>query len=292
MCFACSSAATPESDGRPSGNLKTRDPRRSDLRLRDEVAGVTECLVKVEMQAAGKCANVGLNSLKLTTVTQLNRRTLPRLTLGTNRVRLSADEQTDSTLLWPPLHAGLYRETVFQEDRVHGTNEPDGIYKATLGSAVDGEECSATWLLEVPTDITDVTYGVVATNRSSASYVSLRHSFDGEDFQEFFRKSDGGFPFDKQVLHTVNGSEVPTSTRRTYLQCAFFCRGGAATYGMDGIQDLWIRAQHEPRDTRFEPLEVTYNWTEHRKSGDITRSHTELIESLPHEYVINTAGYP
>ena len=95
--------------------------QRIDLRLRDEVAGVTECLVKVEMQAAGKCANVGLNSLRLTTVTQLNRRTLPRLTLGTNRVRLSADEQTDSTLLWPSLHAGLYRETVFQEDRVHGT---------------------------------------------------------------------------------------------------------------------------------------------------------------------------
>ncbi len=132
---------------------------------------------------------------------------------------------------------------------------------------------------------------MVATNRSSASYVSLRYGFDGENFHEFFRKSDGGFPFDKQVLHTVDEAEVPTKTRRTYLQCAFFCRGGAATYGMDGIQDLWIRAQHEPRDSRFEPLEVTYNWTEHRASGDMTRSHTELIDSLPHEYVINTAGF-
>ncbi len=80
-------------------------------------------------------------------------------------------------------------------DRASGT---------TLGSAVNGEECSATWRLEAPTDITGVTYGVVATNRSSASYVSLRHSFNGENFHEFYRKSDGKFPFDKQVVHTVD----------------------------------------------------------------------------------------
>jgi hypothetical protein len=276
---------TPVWQSQNTGSQKIR------LKLRDEVAGVTECLVKVEIRAAKTSTNVGLDAMKLTTLTQLNRRTLPKLTRGSNRVRLSADEQMESTLLWPPLHDGLYQQTVFQENRVHGTKEPDGIYKATLGSAVNGEGCSATWRLEVPTDITGVTYGVVATNRSSTSYVSLRHSFDGEDFQEFFRKSDGGFPFDEQVLHRIRESKVPAGARRTYLQCEFYCRGGAATYGMDGIQDLWIRAQHEPRDTRFEPLEVTYNWTEHRESGDVTRSHMELIESLPHEYVINTAGY-
>ncbi|MHC4176860.1 MAG: discoidin domain-containing protein, partial [Planctomycetota bacterium] len=271
-----------------SRNTGSQDIR---LKLREEVAGVTECLVKVEMRAAKTSTNVGLDALKLTTVTQLNRRTLPKLTLGTNRVRLFADQQMESTVLWPPLHAGLYRQTVFQEDRVHGTEEPDGIYKATLGSAINGEECFATWRLEVPTHITSVTYGVVATNRSSASYVSLRHSFDGKNFREFFRKSDGRFPFDKQVLHTVDESNVPADARRTYLKSAFFCRGGAATYGMDGIQDLWIRVQHKPRDARFEPFEVTYNWTEHRPSGDVTRSQTELVESLPHEYVINTAGF-
>ena len=114
--------------------------------------------MKVELRAANTSTNVGLNTLRLTTITQLNRRTLPKLTLGTNRVRLFAGEQTESTLLWPPLHAGLYRQTIFQEDRVHGTKEPDGIYKATLGSAVNGEECSATWRLEVPTDISGITY--------------------------------------------------------------------------------------------------------------------------------------
>ncbi len=266
---------------------------QQDIRLcvHEQVAGVTECLVQVQMLAAEKQSDVGLDTLKLTTVTQLNRRTLPKLTLGANRVRLSADKQAESTVVWPPLHAGRYRETIFQEHNVHGTEKPDGIYKATLGSAVNGHECFATWRLEVPTDIVGVTYGVVATNRSSASYVSLRHSFDGTEFTEFFRKSDGGFPFDKQVLHTIDASHVPAGTRQTYLKCAFFCRGGAATYGMDGIQDLWIRVHHTPRDPSFEPFEVTYNWTEHRTTGDVTRSHTERVESLPHEYAINTAGF-
>ncbi len=262
-----------------------------DLRLRDQVAGMTECLVKLEMSAADCKTDVGLDTLRVKTITQLNRRTLPKLTLGTNRVRLSADEQMESTVLWPVLHAGQYRQTVFDEQDVYSTETPDGIYKATLGSAINGKECQATWQVQVPSDITRVTYGVVATNRSSASYVSLRHSFDGQDFSEFYRKSDGDFPFDQQVLHTVAGSDVPPATRQTFVQCAFHCRGGAATYGMDGIQDLLIRIQHKPRDARFQPVEVTYNWTEHRQLGNVTRTHTELVESLPCEYVINTAGF-
>ncbi len=266
-------------------------PQEIRLRLRDEVAGVTECLVRFEMSAAGNNTDVGIDTLKLTAVTQLNRRTLPKLTLGTNRVSLLADEQEQTTLLWPVLHGGRYRETVLREDDVHSTDEPDGIYKATLGPAVNGKECSATWRLEVPTAITGVTYGVVATNRSSSSYVSLQQGFDGESFAEFFRKCDGGFPFDKQVLHVADAAGIPEGARQAYLKCAFFCRGGAATYGMDGIQDLWIRVRHRPRLERFGPFEVTYNWTEHRLSGDVTRWHRERVESATHEYVINTAGY-
>ena len=82
---------------------------------------------------------------------------------------LSAAEQVESSVLWPPLHADQYRQTVFAEEGVFCTQQPDGIYKATLGSAVNGKECQATWRVAVPTDIVDVSYGVVATNRSSAS---------------------------------------------------------------------------------------------------------------------------
>ena len=74
------------------------------------------------------------------------------------------------------------------------------------------------------------------------------------------------------------------------MRGVFRCRSGAATYNMPGIQDLLIRVCHQPRDATFQPLEVTYRWTEHRVEGDVSRSHTELVQSLPHRYTLNVAG--
>jgi len=59
---------------------------------------------------------------------------------------------------------------------------------------------------------------------------------------------------------------------------------------MDGIQELWIRVEHKPRDAGFQLFNVTYTWIEHRRNGDVHRSHTERIAKLPHQYMINTAG--
>jgi len=266
-------------------------PHPVRLQLRDEVAGVTECLVKVEMSTLGSKTDVGLDRLRLTTITQLNRRTLAKLTLGTNQIRLSADGQVDTTVLWPPLHDGLYQRTVHDARDIHTDAKPDGMYKATLGAGRDGVPCEATWCVEVPTDILGVTFASVVTNRSRNSYVSLQHSFDGERFTEFYRKADGDAPFDKQVLHTVTDEQIAPAARRVYFKGKFFCKSNAATYNMPGIQDLLLQVEHRPRDTRFEPIEVTYNWTEHRASGNVTRSHTELVTALPHTYKINVAGF-
>ena len=258
------------------------------LALRDEVAGVTQCLIKIEMRAAQSKSNVGLDSFRVVTITQLDRLTLPKLTLGTNEVLLRADEQVETTELWPVLHAGAYRQTAVEEDNVFSDKEPDGMYKATLGAGVDGRECSVTWRLAVPTDITTVTYGVISTNRSPQSWVSLRRSWDGSSFEQFHLNNDGDFPFDEQVLQSFG--DAPAGTRQAYFRGVFFCKSGAATYNMPGIQDLLIRVCHKPRDAAFQPIEVTYHWTEHRAEGDVIRSHTELVRSLPHRYTINVAG--
>ena len=258
--------------------------------LRDEVAGVTECLVKMEMTADHRNTDVGLYKLMIATFTQLNRRTLPKLTLGTNRVRVSAGPQVNSTVLWPPLHDGLYRRTVFDARDVHSDSQPDGMYKATLGAAVNDKECYAVWRMEAPTDITSVDYGCVVTNRSQQSYVSLQYSFDGENFTEFFRKSDGDAPFDKQVVYTLSGPQVPAGARQAFFKTVFFCKRNAATYNMPGIQDVLIRLNHNACDPRFQPIVVVYEWREHRESGEVKRGHTEVVKSLPHEYTINVAG--
>ena len=262
-----------------------------DLRLREEVAGVTECLVKVEMSAVGKKTDVGLNRFRFTTITQLNRRTLPKLTLGSNHVQVSPDRQVDTTVLWPLLHDGLYKNTVYEAKNIYTDEKPDGMYKATLGAGTNSVPCEATWRVEVPTDIRGVTFGAVVTNRSANSYVSLQYSLDGEKFAEFYRKADGNVPFDKQVLYSLTHEEVARAGRQVYFNSLFFCERNAATYNMPGIQDLLIQVEHQPRDVRFQPVEVTYNWTEHRASGDVTRSHRELVTSLPHTYTINVAGF-
>ncbi|MCH5375859.1 MAG: hypothetical protein JJ992_17960, partial [Planctomycetes bacterium] len=265
-----------------------------NLRLHEPVAGVTQCLVRIAMRAQSDRQDVGLDSIRITTVTQLNRRTLPKLTVGTNQVLLRADEQVETAELWPALHGGAYRDTAAAEDGVHSDSQPDGMYKATLGAGVDGRECSVTWRLAVPSDITAVDYGIVSTNRSPRSYVSLQHSWDGQDFQEFHRNDDGDAPFDEQVLHRIAGEQLPKGgadpLRQAFFRGVFFCRSGAATYNMPGIQDLLIRVSHKPRDASFQPLEVTYHWTEHREDGDVSRTHTELVRSLPHRYTINVAG--
>ncbi|MGA2032471.1 MAG: hypothetical protein ABSG68_09460 [Thermoguttaceae bacterium] len=274
----------------PLWQAEKTGPQPIRLKLRDEVAGVTQCLIKIEMLAAAEPDAAGLDALKVTTTTQLNRRTLPSLSLGSNQVMLWADEQVETSEVWPPLHDGAYKRTAAGEDNVFSDREPDGFYKATLGSGVNGKQCSVTWKLEVPSDISDVTYNVVSTNRTEQSYVSLQHSWDGVRFVEFDHDASGGFPMDKQVHHTIRGSDVPSGARQAQFRGVFFCKSAAATYNMPGIEDLLFRIRHKPRNAAFAPIEVTYQWTEHRASGDVVRSHTELVAALPHRWTINVAG--
>ncbi len=274
----------------PVWGAETMGPLPIRLSLRKEVAGVTQCLVKVEILAAAEKRAAGLDSLKFTTITQLNRRTLPSLALGANQVMLWADEQLETTEIWPALHGGAYRETAAEELDAWSDTQPDGFYKSTLGAGVNGKPCSVTWKLTVPSEIHDVFYGAVSTNHSSQSYVSLQHSWDGKRFSEFDHNASAGFPMDKQVHHFVSGRDVPAGVREAYFRSVFFCNAGAATYNAPGIQDLILRVRHKPRNAAFQPIEVTYHWTEHRASGDLPRSHTELVGALPHRWTINVAG--
>ncbi len=265
-------------------------PQTIRLNLREQVGGTPLCWVKVEMLASKRVADVGLDSLKVTTTTLVNRLTLPALTLGSNIVQLQADEPAETVELWPSLHDNLYKETAFAEDSVFSAKEPDGIYKATLGSGVDNKECSVTWRVQVPNDIVDVCYTVIATIRGEKQWVSLQHSWDGEHFTEFHHHQDTGFPLDRRIAHKFNETDVPAGSRQAFFRAVFFAAWGSGTYNMAGIQDLLIRVHHRPRVRAFKPFEVTYNWTEHRQSEDVARSHTELVRRLPYRYNVNVAG--
>ena len=258
------------------------------LKLREQVAGTPFCLIKIELARAEE--PVGLDTFRVFTTTLVNKRTLPALTLGSNEIVLHAGEQAETLELWPFLHAGLYKETVFAEEDVFSDELPDGMYKATLGSAVNNKECSATWRLVSPTDILDVSYVVVSTVRTDRHWVSLEHSWDGEHFEPFYRHTKSDFPLDRRTERRFAGKEVPAGARQAFFRAVFFSPSGAATYNMAGIQDLLIRIHRKPRSEAFKPLHVTFSWTEHRDGGDKTRSHSELVTSLPHRYRINVIG--
>lgn len=261
------------------------------LKLRDEVGGGPFCWVKVEMLAARNTADVGLDSLKITTTTLLNRLNLPALAMGSNVVQLHTDEQAETVELWPLLHDNGYRQTVFAEDSVFSAKEPDGAYKATLGAAVDKKECSATWRMQVPNDIVDLSYTVIATCRTRSQWIALQNSWDGEHFTEYHRHQDDKFPLDRRIEHVFRGAEVPPGARQAYFKAVFYNPSAGGTWNMAGIQDLLIRIHHKPKAEAFQPFEVTYNWTEHRETGDVTRSHSELVTQLPYCYSLNVAGY-
>lgn len=267
-------------------------PHQIEVRLRDEVAGVTECLVKFEMMAAENRLDVGLESLKITTVTQVNRRTLPRLTLGSNRVRLAMDKQAETMTHWPWLAAGDPRPSTYEEHSVHRVDIMHEYFdKATLGPARDDELGYVTWRIRVPTDLVGVSCGVATTKKSPQSYVATAVSFDGERFVEYYRNARAGQPFEDLQIRDFGREEIPHGAREVFLRCSFETPDGAATYAMPGIQDVLIRVMHQPRSDRFRPVEIKYEWIEHRETGDVARSHTEIVQALPHEYVINTAGY-
>ena len=93
-------------------------------------------------------------------------------------VRVRADEPAETIELWPFLHDGKYKETVFAEDSAFSAKEPDGMYKATLGSGLNAKDCSVTRRLQAPSDILDASYVVMAT-APRARPVGLAAAFPG-----------------------------------------------------------------------------------------------------------------
>ncbi|GAH45397.1 unnamed protein product, partial [marine sediment metagenome] len=188
------------------------------VRLRSEVAGHTEYLVRFAMKARSARSRVGLEELSIRTVTQLNRRALPFFRLGSNRVRIKLGLQAESMVLWPAIHGGKYGETVSASSGLYSADKI-AFYKAALGAAERDKPCFAQWTIRAPRRIVEATYGARVCNCSGRSRVTLLNSWDGKSFAPFFEKRDGSSPFDLMV---VKGLKPPRSTKEAHLRCEFF----------------------------------------------------------------------
>ncbi len=161
---------------------------------------------------------------------------------------------------------------------------------ATLCPAKSGEAGHATWTIETPTPIVDLSYGGNVCNKSNDSSASLLHSWDGTTWSEDFKKADAALPYDKVVQPRID--KVPADARKVQLRYQFEMKGDPTKqWASPGFQTALMTVHHQPRTTGFAPIEVTYCWVEHRDEGDVERRQTEIVTSPSHAWTINVGGY-
>ena len=248
------------------------------------VAGLTEYLVRVDLAGT----NALLDTLRIETITQLNRAGLPRLGRGPNKIQVRLGPQLETIQLQPSVVGGQHKRTVHAEQMLDVEKDPD-FYKPTLRAGEKGVACQATWKIETPTPITDLIYSGNICVKELRNRVSLLHSWDNESYCLDYQKTNGARPYDLMV--NVPVTSVPPGTKSAYLRYEFETAQFPKHYFGPGIQTASVAVHHQPRATGFVPLEVTYCWTEHRDSGDLERQHTELVTSTAYEYGITIGGF-
>ncbi|HLY09462.1 MAG TPA: hypothetical protein VKW04_09190 [Planctomycetota bacterium] len=260
-------------------------PVSGEIALLEEVAGLTEYLVKVDLAGAG----ASLSSFSAETVTQLNRPALPKLVRGPNQVHLRLGAQVETITVAPSLQGGNHAKTASESHDV-AVNAKPYFNVATLCPAKAGEAGHATWTIEAPTPIVDVVYGGNVCNKSTESSASLLHSWDGQTFAEDFRKADGALPYDQVVQTRID--RIPADARKVQLRYQFLTKGDPTKqWACPGFQTALMTVHHQPRSTGFSPVEVTYCWVEHRDEGDVERRHTQIVNAPTGAWTINVGGY-
>ncbi len=92
-------------------NWQRLAPASGQAQCLEEVAGVTEYLLKVELSGTKAL----LSSIAIETVTQLNRPALPKLTRGPNRIQVRLGPQVQTIQLQPSIIGGNHKKTVYSE---------------------------------------------------------------------------------------------------------------------------------------------------------------------------------
>lgn len=252
--------------------------------LLDPVAGVTEFLVQAKLEGADAL----LSAISIDTVTQISRAALPRLVRGPNQIQLRLGAQTETITLAPPVLGGNHKKTIHEEKSVAVNTKPY-FNVATLCPATATEPGYVTWKIAAPTPIVSVVYGGNVCAKSKG-LVSLLHSWDGKTFVEDFKQADMSLPYDRVVNQAVE--KVPEGVFDAYLRYQFESQNDPAKqWAHSGIQTALMTVQHQPRVAGFTPIEVTYCWIEHHDSGEVERSHAQLISSPTSQYSIQVGGF-
>jgi hypothetical protein len=258
------------------------------------VGGAAEILVRVRLTPDDSRQDCGLDDLRVEAITQLNAMTLPRLQRGSNLVRLAAGPPQETLTLRPSLHAGAQHHWSVSADSHAGLTSlagPSGYSYAIAVPAQAGVPGLVTWRIDTPTDLLGAHFGgsFLTRHDGPGDQVKLRYSWDGQDFTTAaVFDADSAPTWDARLF--ASPGPAPTGARSIWLQYEVHSTEPPSTLST-GIQDALLQVFHSPHDRDFEPVEVTWCWTEHRTGGDVTRQHTRVVTADEEIWELNVGGY-
>ena len=260
----------------------------ANLELVDEVNGAYEVLIRVALMGSRKPEDACLREIDFKTITMLNSKTQPRLLLGKNTVYVGAGDQTDSIVIWPDLQADKYKPHVVDQQNIVSKRKHPG-YQGVMYAKRPNEDAYVVFRIDAPRNIERISYGGRFYNRAPKSHIDLFHSFDnGVTWHKSYSLTKTEPPWD--VMHCETVADIPSNTRSVLFK--YLLNSSAAGTSACSIYSVRMEANCKPQDPGFEPVEVTFNWSEIQEDySAIERSHTQLVTEVPFRYTINVGGY-
>ncbi len=234
------------------------------------IAGRLEYLLKADL-----AAGAALKKLTLTTITQVNPRTLPALRLGRNEIAAVSDEQLEYITLNPRLSGGQYSKEVVKAEgwqSLQGPRDWEASIRA-VGKAELVLKASA------PRDIKHVR--MACTAQLTEPSADLELSVDGgKGWKSLGKIEFPGAPYDRRPSFETR--DLPAGCREVLMRYAF--DGGGS-----GLINVFAEVGYEASGG-FMPYDVTYSWSEWRDGKWVERRHLEHVTSAAHRYAINVGG--
>jgi len=258
-----------------------------DFELVDEVNGAYEVLIRIALMSSRKPEDSCLRSIDFKTITMLNSKTQPKLLSGKNTIYVGAGDQTDSIVIWPDLQGDKYKPYVVEQQNMISKPKHPG-YQGIMYAKRPNEDAYVVFRIDTPTRISRIRYGGRFYNRAPKSHINVLHSFDnGVTWHKSYSLTKTEPPWD--VIHYETIVDVPGNTRSVLFK--YLLNSSEAGTSACSIYSVLMEANYNPKDAVFEPLEVTFNWSEVQKDYSlIERNHIQLVTEIPFKYTINVGG--
>jgi hypothetical protein len=259
-----------------------------DLALQNEVNGAYEVLVKVSLLGKAHPADACLKGIEFEATTMLNSKTQPKLLIGKNIIYVGTGDPTESIVVWPDLRGENYKPYAAEQKNISTKREHPG-YQGVMYAEQAKQDAYVVFKVEAPTDITRVNYGGRFYNRAPKSHIEILHSFDGgQTWQKGWALDRIEPPWD--VIHYETSENIPAGTRSVLFK--YLLNSSAAGPDACSIYSVRMEINHKPPVATFQPLEVTFDWSEVQSDYSLVeRSHTQLVEQVPCRYTINVGGW-